>query len=271
MTICKFYVKGNCKDINCKFEHINNICKHYFFGNCKFNKDTCKFSHDYKLENNKKKIKKNTETFEPSHEIPDINIKLGDSKIINYNNDILSNDVIIIPNLFCDINSLDLYNDILNEISDLKNDNIFKLWHGDTHFIADDKVDWKKSNKSFNKIIKKIEEYFKMDIQATRLNYYKNTNEWKPYHHDAAAIDPKKAKKQNLTVGVSFGFTRDIAFQHATSKNVISIPLLNGYLYAFANKVNQDFRHGIPQLPPDKQEDKGRISIIAWGKSDYIQ
>ena len=54
MKPCKFYIKGNCKDgVNCKFDHIDNICRKFFFdGKC--NLDSCKFSHEYKLENNNK-------------------------------------------------------------------------------------------------------------------------------------------------------------------------------------------------------------------------
>ena len=31
-------------------------------------------------------------------------------------------------------------------------------------------------------------EYFKMDVKATRFNWYRNSSEWKPFHHDAAAV-----------------------------------------------------------------------------------
>ena len=31
-----------------------------------------------------------------------------------------------------------------------------------------------------------------MDVKETRLNRYRNSNDWKPYHHDAAAINPDK-------------------------------------------------------------------------------
>ena len=40
--------------------------------------------------------------------------------------------------------------------------------------------------------------------------------------------------------------------------------LLVGNL-CFAKDVNIQWRHGIPQLSPEKQVDKGRISVIAWG------
>ena len=76
---------------------------------------------------------------------------------------------------------------IMNEVKEIKNGEIFKLWHGDSHSIADDKgYDWKKECPTFNKVIDYISNFFDMDIKATRLNYYKDSNDWKPYHHDAA-------------------------------------------------------------------------------------
>ena len=43
-----------------------------------------------------------------------------------------------------------------------------------------------------------------MDIKATRFNWYRDSSEWKPFHHDAAAVKPHIAKIQNLTVGIFF-------------------------------------------------------------------
>ena len=37
------------------------------------------------------------------------------------------------------------------------------------------------------------------------LRRYRNTAEWKPFHHDAAAMKPDKARTQNFTAAVSFG------------------------------------------------------------------
>ena len=44
--------------------------------------------------------------------------------------------------------------------------------------------------------------------------------------------------------------------------------LEDGTVYAFGNKVNSDFRHGIPQLKEKIEE--GRISIILWGFSTLL-
>ena len=111
-----------------------------------------------------------------------------------------------------------------------------------------------------------MRDYFGMDIKATRFNWYKDNQDWKPYHRDSAAIDERKAKTQNFTVGVTFGATRTASFQHMKTKTRIDFPLTNGSVYAFAKQVNIDWMHGIIQEPEEKKE--GRISIICWGKND---
>ena len=109
-----------------------------------------------------------------------------------------------------------------------------------------------------------------MNVQATRLNWYKDTDDWKPFHHDAAAMKPDKARTQNMTVAVSFGAERDAAFEHAKTKTVISMPQPNGTVYTFGRDVNILWRHGIPQVHPDNYRDEGRISIICWGWMDML-
>ena len=84
--------------------------------------------------------------------------------------------------------------------------------------------------------------------QATRFNWYRNTSEWKPFHHDAAAMKPDKARTQNFTVAVSFGCERDAAFEHAETKTVVAMPQPNGTIYTFGRDVNIIWRHGILQV-----------------------
>ena len=85
----------------------------------------------------------------------------------------------------------------------------------------------------------------------------------------------KKSKTQNLTVGISFGKERDIAFQHASSKNTVFIPVPDGSTYAFGKDINTIWRHGIPPRKGSKEiigeKPEGRISVIAWGWGDQTQ
>lgn len=274
-NICRFYIEGHCKKGDeCNFEHVDNVCRNWFSrGHCRHGQN-CRFQHidgerrDRRdRRNNRRPRIKNTETFEPSHEQPDMRVIVASGKDGRYKRTYVSNDVIIINDLFCEESDLTIYNKLLEEMknSGVNPDELWKLWHGDTHLIADDKKDWKKMCPTFNLVIGKIMDYFNMDIKATRFNWYRNSQEWKPFHHDAAAIKPDKAKVQNLTVGVSFGAEREAAFQHAKTRNVISFPLPNGSIYVFSKDVNIEWRHGILQLPPEKQHGQGRISIIAWG------
>jgi hypothetical protein len=266
--ICKHHVKGVCnKNDKCEFKHIDNICRFHFFGKCR-DGDTCKASHLYKLNGNSnskspyKLVKgKNTESFIPSDKPADMRIVLGDSSCNQYNNIYKSRDIILVQNLFSDMP--DVFENLLAEIKNNTNEDVWKLWHGDSHMIADDHIMWKSKCPTFAKVLERLKTYFKLNVKATRLNWYRDSTDWKPYHHDAAAIDPKKAKTQNLTVGVSFGATRDASFEHAKTKTTIDFPLTNGSVYCFGPTVNVEWRHGIPQNK-DKDNSGERISIIAW-------
>jgi len=285
--ICKFFLKnGTCKHgDNCHFIHDKNICKHhYFYNDCKHG-NKCKFLHDYQdlsnqnkeyknkdnnkdnkdNKNNKRKHPKNTENFNPDHSAPDMNILVGNLGDVEFYKNIYSpNDIIIVQGL---LKNDDYYGKLLKEIkeSGVEESELWKLWHGDTHLIADDNKNWKEKVPTFSYIVEQITKYFNMSSTSTRLNWYKDTNDWKPFHHDAAAVKPHIAEKQNFTVGISFGHTRNVAFQHAKTKTVVSVPLQDGSAYAFSRDVNVNWKHGIPQIPPAEFKEEGRISIIVWG------
>ena len=237
----------------------------------KLNSDKNKYeSTNVKIIDGKKinKIRvKNTETFEPNHSFATMRVLIGDPLKKKYQEVIYSRDVIIIPN-FTGIDNI--YNKLLEEIKNSKvnEDNLWKLWHGDTHLIADDHLKWKSECPTFNQVLDKIKNYFTMDIKASRFNLYRDSNDWKPFHHDAAAVKENKAKTQNFTVGISFGLKRDVCFENAKTKETTSFPLDNDTLYAFSKDINIDYKHGIPQIPQSDFVNKGRISIIAWGKTE---
>jgi len=68
-----------------------------------------------------------------------------------------------------------------------------------------------------------------------------------------------------MTVGVSFGKTREIAFQENNSRRTVAFPCPNGSAYAFCRDINVNWKHGILPIHPDNFSQEGRISIIAWG------
>lgn len=282
VKLCREFMHGKCTRDKCKFEHIPNVCFHFWKnGTCKFG-DNCKNQHlpnlslgpnvmgkdKYNKNTRRKNHPKNTESFEPLDRPVDMRVvcDLGKDKLTT---PLTSRDVVLVPNLFSDYKSHDLYNKLVYEIEHcgVPEDQLLKLWHGDTHYIADDHTPWKKNAPTFAMVIERIRAFFDMDIQATRFNWYKDTSQWKAFHRDAAAIKPEKAKVQNFTVAVSFGATRDAAFEEHesanTQKRVISMPQPDGWIYCFAKDTNVLWKHGI--LKDKETRPEGRISIICWG------
>lgn len=295
-----------CDREDCKFTHDKNLCFYYWkYQSCKYN-DQCKKYHNLTItmgnsknletsnagnENKKKskytkkskdkynkninKKKKNTECFEPMIKPVDMRVVYDNSNLKN-SVELTTRDVLLAPNVFSDFKSGEIYQKLLNEIDtcNIPKDKLLKMWHGNdkiegTHLIADDKTKWKEECPTFKLVIDRISSFFNMDIQATRFNWYKDTSQWKPFHFDAAAVKPEKADVQNFTVAVSFGVTRDAAFEHADTKSVISMPQRDGCIYAFAKDTNIIWRHGI--LQDNQLKEEGRISIIAWGWVDNMK
>jgi hypothetical protein len=289
-NICRNFMYNKCDKKECKYIHPINLCFYFWKNNsCKFN-DKCKKSHEYnfkeqavQLENRTKepvvrnKKKRNTECFTPMTTPVDLRVvcDLG-KKNDKLTTMLTTRDVLLAPNVCSDFNTGDLYNKLISEINEcgVSKDKLLKLWHGNdkiegTHLIADDKTRWKNECPTFNFVINRIKTFFNMDIQATRFNWYTDTSQWKPFHHDAAAVKADKADVQNFTVAVSFGATREAAFEHATTRTVVSSPQPDGWIYAFSKDTNIIWRHGILQDNPVR--DKGRISIIAWGWVDNMK
>jgi hypothetical protein len=84
------------------------------------------------------------------------------------------------------------------------------------------------------------------------------------------AFNPQRAKNQNITVGVSFGATRELAFIRADpqkngDKVKLYFPQPNNGVFSFGRDANILWKHGVNALPPEEQDGKGRISIILWG------
>lgn len=267
MTVCKFWQQGCCKFGDaCKYEHKENVPSTPVVKKKK--RDVSKYDSKSRKElKERKRRPKNTESFQPLSRPVDMRVvmDLGTDTLTTH---LTPRDVLLVPNLFCDFAKGDIYSKLEYEIQNcgVPEEELLKLWHGDTHFIADDHTPWKKNAPTFAMVVDRIREFFKMDIKATRFNWYKDTSQWKAFHHDAAAIKEDKAKTQNFTVAVSFGATRDAAFEEVKSKCIISMPQPDGTIYAFTKDTNVLWKHGILKEKEIRQE--GRISVICWGWID---
>lgn len=288
MNICKNFMHKRCdRGNNCKYIHNTQVCFHFWkHGNCKFG-DECHKLHNFENltnnntnanNNNNKRPpkKKNTECFEPMSKPVDMRIVCDNGTSRDKTSvPLTTRDVLLAPNVFNDFAPGELYNRLVKELNScgIPPEKLLKMWHGNdkiegTHLIADDKTRWKDTCPTFKLVIDRLRDFFNMDIQATRFNWYQDTSQWKPFHFDAAAVNPEKAAVQNFTVAVSFGANREAAFEHAGTKTVVSLPQPDGWIYAFAKDTNIIWRHGILQDNPVR--DEGRISVIAWGWVDNM-
>ena len=214
----------------------------------------------------------NTLSFNPesSTKRPDMRILVAD-KGIKYIGRLTHDDVVIVKNFF---DEPDMYNKLLSEIKeiqerDVKNSEYIE-WHEGSHLITKNPDE----SPTFQYIIKRLAEYYDIDLETygTRFNWYRNNNDWKPFHHDSAAFNRKRAVNQNITVGVSFGSSRELAFHHVKGNTRLSFPQENNMVFSFGKDVNIRFMHGVNAL---KEEEKlnnndGRISIILWGKTKNV-
>lgn len=284
-NVCRQYMAGKCTRSNCKFIHDSKLCIHYYNGNCKHG-NKCKYSHNPEsnvLVDDQNKSKPtihyksrkiiNTESVTPNFSPPEMRVQFEYGKP-KCELPIQSNDVLVVPDLFNAPSDSDIYERLLKEVYATKFDKnkLIHEWHEGCHLIVDDHFDWKKDCPTFNYVINKIKNYFNMDVKATRFNIMEDLNDHKFFHYDGAAIKPDIAKIQNFTIGVSFGYTRDIAFQvanHKDCRSVISFPLPSGTTYGFSKDVNIDWRHGVPPIRTESDYKPsltdGRISIVAWG------
>lgn len=172
---------------------------------------------------------------------------------------ILKGGCVYLPNHFCETTDLTLFNQLKKDISEHDNG----IVHWSKHFKHEDPT----FSDTFNNIIKKLSDDFKINIVQTRLNYYKNGTDWKPFHHDSHAYGMTKDGqiKENYTIGVSLGASRHLEFLHESSGLKFKFPQNNGDIFGFTSEVNKKFMHGVPREPNIIGE---RFSIIAWGEKN---
>ena len=120
-------------------------------------------------------------------------------------------------------------------------------------------------SRTFKKIVRELSAYFDVEIYATRLNFYRDGTDWKPFHHDSHAYGGRE-QREDFTMGASFGAPRELAFLYEPSGSQFSFPQRNGDVFAFTTEVNKRFKHGVPKSTRGATAPQPRFSIIAWGR-----
>lgn len=223
---------------------------------------------------------RNTESFDPASTLvrPDLRIHVGSNRSKVFSRPLKHDDVVIVPELFGEEEDWSLYYKLVEEMREIQSQGQSKgsewiSWHEGAHLISKNPTE----SKTFNMVIDRLCEYFNIKKQSigTRFNWYRDSSDWKPFHHDSAAFNPQRARNQNITVGVSFGSMRELAFIHATEKvdgekSRVYFPQPNNGVFSFGRDANITWKHGVNALAPDQQDGKGRISIILWGLAQDV-
>lgn len=161
-----------------------------------------------------------------------------------------------IPNFFCKTNDFTIFDKIMEELSENK----IIIWS------KHKKYENPEISKTFQEVVKKMAEYFNVNIMQTRLNYYEDESDWKCLHKDRHAYGKGENKiREDFTMGASFGHSRNLEFVHDETKNKFSFPQNNGDVFAFDSDINKKFMHCVPK---EMNTVGPRISIIAWGKKN---
>jgi hypothetical protein len=86
--------------------------------------------------------------------------------------------------------------------------------------------------------VDRLAAFFDVEVFASRLNFYRDGTDWKPFHHDSHAFG-SSGLREDFTMGASFGDSRSLAFLHQPSGSVFALPQENGDVFAFTSTANR--------------------------------
>lgn len=95
--------------------------------------------------------------------------------------------VVIVPELFGPESDWSTYYTLVSEMTALQAQNPSSEWipwHEGAHLISKKP----EGTPTFEKIVDRLCEYFKIQKKSigTRFNWYRDSSDWKPFHHDSA-------------------------------------------------------------------------------------
>lgn len=177
-------------------------------------------------------------------------------------------DAFFVPSLLCERGDLSLFEALKNELPAGRE---FGDWHGGRHqgiqFQGEGaRHDCDSAPPVLRATIAKMEAAFGIKALASRLNLYRSNEDFKPLHFDRGRGDNGEPQ---VTVGASFGATRELLLCHVKSGVTATFPQRNGDVFAFTPELNMVFTHGVPKIgfgSPSEHEGNGpRLSLILWG------
>lgn len=99
--------------------------------------------------------KRNTVNFTPTTARPDLRLVLGE-RGQSYGSKPTPWDCVLVPGFAAERHDMTVYENLLAEIKATGRDDIFCLWHGDSHVIANDRKGWKGNCPTFDRLVKQV-------------------------------------------------------------------------------------------------------------------
>src|SRR5579872_904821 len=116
---------------------------------------------------------------------------------------LLNNGCTYLPNFFCQTSNLTMFNQLKSDC----NPKGAVTWS--KHHRCDDA----NNSSTFNQIVKRMADHFKVQVVQTRLNYYVDGTDWKPLHKDNHGYGEGVQRiREDFTMGASFGSSRTLDF-----------------------------------------------------------
>lgn len=136
----------------------------------------------------------NTESFDPKSTLvrPDLRVLIG-KRQEEYGKPLKHDDIVMVPDFFCDEDDWTLYYKLIEEMRIEQSKGVanaeWTSWAEGAHLISQNPA----NSPTFQMVQEKISEYFRIPQKSvgTRFNWYRDSTDWKPFHHDSAAFNPK--------------------------------------------------------------------------------
>lgn len=127
---------------------------------------------------------------------------------------------------------------------------------------------------TYRRVVAELREVFDIKVGYSIVNLYVDGNDWTEYHRDNFRAEGNRMTASgaapvahNVTVGASFGDSRELIFKHLETELEFGFPQGNGDVFAFTEPVNSAFQHCIPKKVPAASAGP-RISVILWGRTE---
>ena len=110
---------------------------------------------------------------------------MGSNNVKKFNEPLKHDDIVIVPELFGPESNWDIYYKLVSEMRALQAQNLqgaeWQSSHDGAHLISK-----KPESETFKMVVGKMCEYFSIQENCSRLNWYRDSSDWKPFHNDSA-------------------------------------------------------------------------------------